>query len=55
LGLPLGQKVGKLLREAPLLRDGRRFLIPVLDEDEVDAEDVEQLLRVKVSPVGGAE
>jgi len=46
LGLKLGEKVRKTLNKAPQLRDGRWLSIPVLSE--ADAEDVEQLLRVKL-------
>jgi hypothetical protein len=49
LNLELGEKVSKLLREAPQLRDGRWLSIPVLDD--ADAADVEQLLLVKMRPV----
>jgi hypothetical protein len=49
LNLSLGERVSKLLREAPQLRDGRWLSIPILDES--DAEDVEQLLLVKMRPV----
>ena len=47
--LKLGEKVSKMLREAPQLHDGRWLSIPVLNE--ADAEDVEQLLLVKMRPV----
>ncbi len=46
--LKLGEKVSKMLRESPQLRDGRWLFIPVLDE--ADVEDVEQLLLVKMRP-----
>jgi hypothetical protein len=49
LGLKLGEKASALLREAPQLRDGRWLSIPVLND--ADAEDVEQLLLVKMQPV----
>jgi hypothetical protein len=49
LGLKLGEKGSTLLREAPHLRDGRWLSIPVLND--ADAEDVEQLLVVKMRPV----
>jgi hypothetical protein len=49
LSLKLGEKVSKMLREAPQLRDGRWLSIPVLTED--DTEDVEQLLLVKMRPI----
>ena len=49
LSLKLGEKVSKMLREAPQLHDGRWLSIPVLNE--ADAEDVEQLLLVKMRPV----
>jgi len=51
LGLKLGESVSKILRETPQLRDGRWLSIPVLDES--DAEDVEQLLMVKMRPTRG--
>ena len=47
--LKLGEKVSKMLREAPQLHDGRWLSIPVLNE--ADAEDVEQLLLVKMRPI----
>ena len=53
LGLKLGEKVGNMLREAPQLRDGRWLFIPILNE--ADAEDVEQLLLVKMRPIRRAE
>lgn len=46
--LKLGEKVSKMLREAPQLHDGRWLSIPILNE--ADAEDVEQLLLVKMRP-----
>jgi hypothetical protein len=49
LGLKLGKKVSKMLKEAPQLSDGRWLSIPVLNE--ADAEDVEQLLLVKIRPI----
>ena len=53
LGLKLGERASKMLREAPQLRDGRWLSIPVLTE--ADAGDVEQLLLVKMRPAGRAE
>jgi hypothetical protein len=47
--LKLGEKVSKMLREAPQLHDGRWLSIPILNE--ADAEDVEQLLLVKMRPI----
>jgi hypothetical protein len=47
--LKLGEKVSKMLREAPQMHDGRWLSIPVLNE--ADAEDVEQLLLVKMRPI----
>ncbi len=47
--LKLGEKVSKMLREAPQLRDGRWLSIPILNQ--ADAEDVEQLLLVKIRPM----
>jgi len=49
LSLKLGEKVSKLLRETPQLRDGRWLSIPVLNE--VDSEDITQLLFVRMRPV----
>ena len=49
LSLKLGEKASKVLIEAPQLRDGRWLSIPVLNE--ADAEDVEQLLLVKMRPI----
>jgi hypothetical protein len=46
LSLKLGEKVSKMLREAPQLRDGRWLSISILNE--ADAEDVEQLLLAKM-------
>jgi hypothetical protein len=46
--LKLGDKVSKMLRDAPQLRDGRWLSIPVLST--ADADDVEQLLLVKMRP-----
>jgi hypothetical protein len=53
LSLKLGEKVSKMLREAPQLHDGRWLSIPVLNE--VYAEDVEQLLLVKMRPIRRSE
>jgi hypothetical protein len=47
--LKLGKLTAKLLSEAPQLHDGRWLSIPV--RAAADAEDVEQLLLVKVRPV----
>ena len=52
LGPQLGGAAGKILREAPQLRDGRWLSIPVRDPS--DAGDVEQLLVVKMPPAGRA-
>lgn len=49
LDLKLGEKVSQLLREAPQLRDGKWISIPVLSVE--DAEDLEQLLRLKMPKV----
>jgi len=49
LALPLGDHVGGMLRDAPLLHDGRWLFIPVTSQ--TDAADVEQLLLVKRRPV----
>ena len=51
LQLKLSEKVNRILREAPQLRDGRWLSIPVLDV--TDADDVEQLLFVKMQPPQG--
>lgn len=53
LTLKLGEKVSKMLRDAPQLRDGRWLSILVLSE--ADADDVEQLLLVKMRPAGRTE
>jgi hypothetical protein len=53
LELQLGDKVRQQLREAPQLHDGRWLFIAV--REERDAEDVEQLLLVKVPPMGTRE
>jgi hypothetical protein len=53
LSLKLGDKVNTILREASQLRDGRWLSIPVLDD--ADAEDVEQLLLVKMRPTSRIE
>jgi hypothetical protein len=47
MSLQLGEKVNKMLREAPQLRDGRWLFIPILNQ--ADAEAVEQLLLVKMA------
>jgi len=49
LSLKLREKVSKMLRETPQLHDGRWLSIPILNE--ADAEDVEQLLIVKMQPI----
>jgi len=49
LSLKLGEKVSKMLRESPQLHDGRWLFVPILNE--ADAEDVEQLLLVKMRPI----
>lgn len=51
LELEFGGNASRILREAPQLRDGRWLSIPVLTE--ADVEDVEQLLAIKMRPVGG--
>jgi len=48
LQLDLGEKVSRLLRETPQLRDGRWLFIPVTSES--DAKDVEKLLLAKMRP-----
>lgn len=46
LQLELGEKVAKMLRESPQLRDGRWLFIPVTSESDV--RDVESLLLEKM-------
>jgi len=46
LQLELGEKVSRMLQEAPQLRDGRWLFIPVTSES--DAKDVEKLLLAKM-------
>ena len=46
LQLELGEKISRMLQEAPQLRDGRWLFIPVTSEP--DAEDVEKLLLAKM-------
>jgi hypothetical protein len=48
LQLELGEKISRMLQDAPQLRDGRWLFIPVTDES--DAEDVEKLLLAKMRP-----
>lgn len=48
LGLSLGEKVGRMVRETPQLHDGKWLFIPVTTERDV--EDIEQLLMVKKRP-----
>jgi len=48
LQLELGEKISRMLREAPQLRDGRWLFIPVTSES--DAKDVEKLLLAKMRP-----
>jgi hypothetical protein len=48
LQLELGEKISRMLQEAPQLRDGRWLFIPVTSES--DAKDVEKLLLVKMRP-----
>jgi hypothetical protein len=49
LRLSLGEKVGKMVRETPLLHDGKWLFIPV--DSQADLQDVQQLLLVKKRPV----
>ena len=54
LKLKLSEKVSKMLKESPQLRDGRWLSINVITD--ADAEDVEQLLLVKmplIRSIGG--
>jgi len=46
--LQLGEKISRMLRKAPQLRDGRWLFIPVTTE--ADANDVEKLLLAKMRP-----
>jgi hypothetical protein len=48
LQLELGEKISRMLQEAPQLRDGRWLYIPVTSES--DAKDVEKLLLAKMRP-----
>ncbi|MCW3976650.1 MAG: DUF3788 domain-containing protein [Candidatus Bathyarchaeota archaeon] len=48
LQLELGEKISRMLKEAPQLRDGRWLFIPVTSES--DAKDVEKLLLAKMRP-----
>ena len=48
LGLELGEKVGRMLRETPQFHDGKWLFIPV--ENQTDLEDVQQLLLLKKKP-----
>jgi hypothetical protein len=48
LQLKLGEKVSRMLQEAPQLRDGRWLFISVTSESDV--EDVEKLLLTKMRP-----
>jgi hypothetical protein len=48
LRLDLGERVSKMLKEAPQLRDGRWLHVPVVSD--ADAEDVERLLLAKMRP-----
>ena len=49
LSLKLGDKVSKILKKAPQLRDGRWLHVHI--HTEADAEDVERLLLVKIRPI----
>jgi len=48
LQLELGEKISRMLQEAPQLRDGRWLFIPVTSES--DAKDVKKLLLAKMRP-----
>ena len=50
--LKLGKQVRMILNESPQLRDGRWLWIPVLNQ--VDFDDVQKLLLVKMQPPSGA-
>jgi len=49
MGLSLGEKVGKLLRETPQLHDGKWLFI--FTSDSVDIQDIQQLLLIKRRPL----
>ena len=49
LALPLGEAVGKAVRETPQLHDGKWLFLKV--STEIDAADIEQLFMVKKRPV----
>jgi hypothetical protein len=49
LGLSLGEKVGKMVQETPLLHDGKWLFISV--NSQTDLQDVQRLLLVKKRPV----
>lgn len=51
--LKLGEKASKMLREASQLRDGKWLFIHVFNE--ADVAEVEQLLLVKMRPIGSTE
>jgi hypothetical protein len=48
LQLELGEKISRMLRKSPQLRDGRWLFVPVTSESDV--EDVEKLLLTKMRP-----
>lgn len=48
LQLKFGEKIKKMLRDTPQLRDGRWLHIPLTSEAEV--KDVEKLLLTKMQP-----
>ncbi len=48
MALPVGEKVGRLLRDTPQLHDGKWLFIPA--SDPVDVEDIYQLLLIKKRP-----
>ena len=50
--IKLGKQVRMILNESPQLRDGRWLWIPVLNQ--VDVDDVQKLLLVKMQPPSGA-
>jgi len=49
LQLDLGEKVGKMVRETPMLHDGKWLFIPVATA--TDASDIERLFLIKKKPV----
>lgn len=48
-GLILGENVGKMVRETPMLHDGKWLFVPV--KSEIEENDIEQLLLIKKRPI----